>query len=92
MECQKVKLKHWNPSSLLQPLLILEWKWDVVTIYFITKFPKTRIQNDFITVVVHRLTKVAHFIPVKTTHKATNIAYIYMKRVTILHGILKDIV
>ena len=48
---------------------------------FITKLPKMRLQNDAIMVVVDKLTKEAHFIPVKTTHKAANIADIYMKEV-----------
>ena len=59
---------------------------------FITKLPKTRLKNDVIMVVVDKLTKEAHFIPVKTTHKATNIANIYVKEVARLHGILEAIV
>ena len=59
---------------------------------FITKLPKTRLQNDAIMVVVDKLTKTAHFNPVKTTHKEANIAHIYMKEVARLHGILKAIV
>ena len=59
---------------------------------FITKLPKMRLQNDGIRVVVDKLTKVAYFIPVKTTHKETNIANIYMKEVARLHGIPKAIV
>ena len=74
-----VKVEHQHPAGLLQPLPIPEWKWDVVTMDFITKLPKMILQNDAIMVVVDKLTKAAHFIPVKTTHKATNIASIYMK-------------
>jgi hypothetical protein len=74
MECQRVKVEHKHPTGLLQPLPILEWKWEVVTIDFITKFPKTTRQHDSIMVVVDKLTKVAHFIPVKLAHKETNIA------------------
>jgi hypothetical protein len=62
-------------------LPIPEWKWEVVTIDFITKFPRTTRQHDSIMVVVDKLTKAAHFIPVKTTHKETNIAEIYMKEI-----------
>ena len=92
MECKKVKVEHQHLVGLLQPFPIPEWKWDVVTMDFITKLPKTRLKNDVIMVVVDKLTKEAHFILVKTTHKATNIANIYMKEVAILHGILKAIV
>ena len=59
---------------------------------FITKLPKMILKNDSIMVVVDKLTKEAHFIPIKTTHKATNIADIYMKEVARLYGILKAIV
>ena len=67
MKCQKVKVEHRHPAGLLQPLPIPKWKWDVVMMDFITKLPKTRLQNDVIMVVVDKLTKEAHFISVKTT-------------------------
>jgi hypothetical protein len=92
LECQKVKTKHRHPVGLLQPLPIPEWKWEVVTIDFITKLPRTVKQHDSIMVVVDKLTKVAHFIPMKTTHKEKNIADIYMKEVSRLHGVPKAIV
>jgi hypothetical protein len=60
-------------------LPIPEWKWRVFTVDFITKLPRTVKQHDSIMVVVDKLTKETHFIPVKTTHKATNIAEIHMK-------------
>ena len=82
MESHKIKVEHRNPIGLLHPLPILEWKWDVVTINFITKLPKIRLKNDAIMVVVDKFTKDAHFIPVKTTHNIVNIAYIYMKEVS----------
>jgi hypothetical protein len=66
MECQKVKVEHRHPTGLLQPFPIPEWKWEVVTIDFITKFPRTTRQHDSIMVVVDKLTKDAHFIPVKS--------------------------
>jgi hypothetical protein len=59
---------------------------------FITKFPRTSKQHDVIMVVVENLTKVAHFIPMKVTHKETNVDDIYMKEVARLHGIPKKIV
>ena len=89
MECQKVKVEHRHPMGLLQPLPTPKWKWDVVTIDFITKLPKMRLKNNAIMVVVDKLIKATHFIPVKTTQKVANIENIYMKEVAILHGILK---
>ena len=64
----------------------------MVTIDFITKLPKTPKQHDAIMVMVAKFTKVAHFILIKKTHKATNIADIYMKEVSRLHGVPKAIV
>ena len=74
MECQRVKVDHRNPVGLLQLLPILEKKWEVVTIDFITMFPRTIIQHDSIMAVVDKLTKTTHFAPVKITHMTTNIA------------------
>ena len=56
-------------------------------IYFFINLPKTRLQNDAIMVAVDKLTKFAHFILVNTTHETINIAYIYVKKVSKLHGI-----
>jgi hypothetical protein len=91
LECLKVKAEHRHPYSFLQPLPIPEWKWEVVTMYFITKLPKTNKKHDSIMVVVDKLTKDAHFIPVKLTHKETNIVDVYMIEIARLHGITKTI-
>jgi hypothetical protein len=77
---------------LLQPFPIPEWKWEVVTIDFITKLPRIVKQHDSIMVVVDKLTKAAHFIPIKLTHKATNIEDIYMREIAKLHGVPRTIV
>ena len=62
LECQKVKVEHRHPASLLHPLPIPEWKWEVLTMDFITKLPRTNKQHDSIMVVVDKLTKATHFI------------------------------
>jgi hypothetical protein len=92
LECQKVKAEHRHPAGLLQPLPIPEWKWEVVTMDFITKLPRTNKQHDSIMVVMDTLTKSAHFIPVKFTHREANIVDVYMKEIAKLHGITKTIV
>jgi hypothetical protein len=92
MECQKVKDEHRHPIGLLQPLPIPEWKWEVVTMDFITGLPRTSKQHNSIMVVVDKLTKAAHFIPLKTTHKATDVVDIFLKEVVRLHEIPKTIV
>ena len=92
MECQRVKVEHKHPTGLLQPLPILEWKSEVVTIDFITKLPRSSSRHDSIMVVVDKLTKAAHFVPVKSTHKAADVAEIYMKEIARLHGVPKAII
>jgi hypothetical protein len=87
LECQKVRAEHRHQASFLHPLPIPEWKWEVVTMDFITKIPKTSKQHDSIMVVVDKLTKAAHFIPVKLTHKEANIVDVYMRQIARLHGI-----
>jgi hypothetical protein len=59
---------------------------------FIVGLPRTQAGNDSIWVIVDRLTKVAHFIPVKTTYSGAKIAELYMSRIVCLHGVPKKIV
>jgi hypothetical protein len=92
MECQKVKDEHRHPTSLLQPLPIPKKKWEVITMDFIIGLPRMNKKHDSIMVVVDKLTKVAHFVPMKTTHTMANIAEIFMKEIARLHGILRIIV
>ena len=66
-EFQLVKAEHQHPLGLLQPLPIPEWKWEVISIDFITGLPKSKKQNDYIFVVVDELSKVTDFIPVNST-------------------------
>jgi hypothetical protein len=60
--------------------------------YVITKLPRTNTHHDSIMVVVDKLTKDAHIIPIKLTHKASNISSIYMREISRLNGIAKTIV
>jgi hypothetical protein len=90
--CSRVKAEHQKPAGLLQPLPVPEWKWDNIGMDFITGLPKTRSGYDSIWVVVDRLTKVAHLIPVKTTYTSAKLAKIYMSRIICLHGVPKSIV
>uniref|UniRef100_A0A453G2D1 Retrotransposon protein, putative, Ty3-gypsy subclass n=1 Tax=Aegilops tauschii subsp. strangulata TaxID=200361 RepID=A0A453G2D1_AEGTS len=90
--CQRVKAEHQKPAGLLQPTPIPEWKCDKLGMDFITGLPRTRVGYDSIWVVVDRLTKVAHFIPVKTTYTSAKLAKIYMTRIVCLHGVPRTIV
>jgi hypothetical protein len=92
LEYQKVKVEHKHPTSLLQPFPIPKWKWEVITMYFITKFPRSTKQHDSIMVVVDKLTKDTHFVLVKSTYKETNIVDIYMREIDKFNGVPKTIV
>ena len=59
---------------------------------FIAGLPRTQSGYDSIWVVIDRLTKVAHFIPVKTTYRSSKLAELYMARIVCLHGVPKKIV
>ena len=86
IECHQVKAEHQHPAGLLQPLPIPNSKWEVIHFDFITGLPKNQKENDSIMVVVDKLSKATHFIPVKTTHKDANITDIFMKEIFWLHG------
>jgi hypothetical protein len=92
LECQHVKVEHMHPEGMLYPLPILEWKWETISKDFITRLPKSNKQNDGIIVVVDKLRKVVHFIPIKSTCKVIDIANIFMKKIFRLHGIPKEII
>ena len=89
---QRVKAEHQRPAGLLQPLQIPVWKWDEISMDFIVGLPRTQAGYDSIWVIVDRLTKVAHFIPVKTTHSSARLEELYMSRIVCLHGVPKKIV
>jgi hypothetical protein len=76
--CQRIKAKHQRPVGLLQPLLIPQWKWDEIGMDFIVSLPRTRAGYDSIWIVVDRLTKAAHFTPVKTSYNSTVLVELYM--------------
>jgi hypothetical protein len=90
--CQRVKAEHQRPAGLLQPLKVPEWKWEEIGMDFIVGLPRTRDGYDSIWVIVDRLTKVAHFIPVKTTYTGARLAELYISQIVCLHGVPKKIV
>ena len=89
--CQQNKDEHTHPTCLLQPLAILEHKWESVSMDFITCFPKTQ-GKDCIFVVVDRLTKSAHFFAISIDYSASQMSDLFFKEVFRLHGLPKTIV
>nr|GEW04695.1 putative reverse transcriptase domain-containing protein [Tanacetum cinerariifolium] len=65
LTCTKVKAKHQRPSSLLQQPEIPEWKWEKISMDFITKLPRSSSGHDAIWVIIDRLTKSAHFLAIR---------------------------
>jgi hypothetical protein len=90
--CQRVKAEHQKPAGLLQPLKIPMWKWEEVDMDFITGLPRSDRGHDSIWVIIDRLTKVAHFIPVKTVFNGRRLAKLYLAHIVSLHGVPKVIV
>jgi hypothetical protein len=73
-------------------LKIPKWKWDEIGMDFIVGLPRTQAGYDSIWVIMDRLTKVAHFIPVETTYSRAKLAELYMSQIVCLHGVTKKIV
>jgi len=92
LECQLVKAEHHHPAGLLQPHDIPFSKWEVISMDFIVELPLTVGRHNSILVVVDKLTKSAHFIPVKDTYKAHEIAQVFIKEIVRLHGFPKKII
>jgi hypothetical protein len=90
--CQKVKAEYMNPRGLLQPLSIPAWKWDDISMDFIMGWPLTARKFYSIWVIVNRLTKSAHFIPIHSKYRPEKYAEIYIAHVLCLHGVLKMII
>ena len=90
--CNRVKAKHQRPARLLKPLDVPEWKWESISIDFIVGLPRSQKGNDSIWVIVDRLTKVAHFVPVKTKTDAEKLADLYVEHILRLHGAPSSIV
>jgi len=90
--CQKLKIEHQKPSGLMQPLFVPEWKWDSISMDFVGALPKTVKGFDSIWVIVDRLTKSAHFVPIKTGMSVSRLVEIYIEQIVRLHGIPSSIV
>jgi hypothetical protein len=89
--CQEKKDEHTHPTGLLQPLPIPEHKWESISMYFISGFPKVQ-GKDFIFVVVDRLTKFSHLFSIATKCSASQVADLFFREIFRLHGLPKTIV
>ncbi|XP_035840312.1 uncharacterized protein LOC118487512 [Helianthus annuus] len=87
MTCSQVKTEHQKPAGCLIQPEIPEWKWEMITMDFITKLPRTKNGHDTIWVIVDRLTKSAHFLPIREDYKMDKLARIYVKEIVTRHGV-----
>ena len=89
--CSRVKADHLKPAGLLQPLSILGWKWEEISMDFIIVLPPTQKGFDSIWVIVDRLIKSAHFILVSTRYRPHQYAELYVTHIVRLHGVPRTI-
>jgi hypothetical protein len=81
LECQQVKADHHHPTGLLQPHDVPMSKWEVISMDFVVGFPLTSHRHNAILVIVDKLTKSAHFIPVRDTYDVTDVAHVFISEV-----------
>ena len=84
--CQQVKVEHQRPAGLLQSLPISQWKWEKITMDFLVGLPRCQSGYDEIWVLVDRMTKSAHFLPIKNSDSVEKLAELYVKEIVRLHG------
>ena len=82
-----MKAEHQRSVGLLQPLLVLEWKWDHITMDFVMGLPRTRSKKNGVWVIVDHLTKSSHFLAMKTTDSMNSLAKLYIQEIVRLHRI-----
>jgi IS30 family transposase len=78
--------------GLLQPLSVPDWKWENISMDFITGLPTTQKENDSIWVIVDRLTKSAYFLSIKTKYRPPQDVDRYIVEIVRLHSVPKTIV
>ncbi|GJU87596.1 putative reverse transcriptase domain-containing protein [Tanacetum coccineum] len=92
LTCAKVKMEYQKPFGLLVQPEILQWKWENITMDFVTKLSKTAAGQDTIWVMVDRLTKFAHFLPMREDDTLEKLTRQYLKEVVSKHGVPVSII
>ncbi|GKC46852.1 putative reverse transcriptase domain-containing protein [Tanacetum coccineum] len=87
LACAKAKAEHQRPSGLLIQADIPQWKWDNITMDFVTELHKSSQDYDIIWVIVNRLTKSALFVPMRETDPMDKLARMYLKEAVMRHEI-----
>ena len=92
LTCQQVKEEHQVPSGLLNPIPIPQWKWDNITMDFVTNLPLTQRKHEAVWVIVDKLTKSAHFLPVRLDYPMDRLAKLYVTEIVWLHDVPLSII
>ena len=87
LTCQHVKAEHQRPKGLLQSLKVAEWKWEHITMDFVTHLPWTSRGHDTVWVIVDRLTKSTHFLAMQMTFTLVAFYKLYIRQIIWLHGV-----
>jgi hypothetical protein len=90
--CRRIKADHLRPTGNLQPLSIPDWKWENICMGFIVGLSRTSRGYNSIWVIMDRLTKSAHFIPVAMTYRVGQYVELYISNIVRYHGISKSII
>ena len=92
LTCQQIKDEHQRPVGLLHPLEVAEWKWEHITMDFVTHLPRTLRKHDAVWVIVDWLTKLAHFLVMRITFTLEEFYKLYIREIVQLHGVPFSIV
>ena len=92
LTCQQVKDEHQVPTGLLNPLPIPQWKWDNITMDFVSGFPLMQQKHNSVLVIVDKLTKSAHFLQIRMDYSMDRLVELFVKELVRLHGVPLSIV
>nr|GEZ49637.1 hypothetical protein [Tanacetum cinerariifolium] len=90
LTCLKVKAEHQRPFGLLQQPEIPVWKWEEIAMDFVTMLPKTSSGHDTIWIIIDRLNKSSHFLPMSEDYKIDRLARLYLNEIVSRHGTRLD--
>jgi len=90
--CQQVKIEHQRPAGVMQRIELPEWKWEHVTMDFVTGLPRTSRSHDAICAIVDRLTKTAHFLATRVTTSLEALTKLYISEIVRLRGVPVSII
>jgi hypothetical protein len=92
LECEQVKVEHRHTAGLIHPHIVLESKWEIISMDFIVGLPLMARRHNSILVLVYALMKSDHFINVRTTYHTPDIAIVFISEIVMLYGVPKRII